>query len=99
MPKYEYRCNACRSHTEAEQRMSDPALVRCPDCGADALERLISNTSFALKGSGWYSDGYGAKKAESKPEGGEKKANAAEKPAEKTEKPAEKVEKPAKSED
>ena len=61
MPKYEYACQGCHDEMEIEQRMADDALVTCPSCGEDKLERLISATSFALKGGGWYADGYGAK--------------------------------------
>jgi putative FmdB family regulatory protein len=62
MPRYEYECEACGPF-EVNQKMSDPPLTQ-HDCGAPA-HRLISNTSFALKGSGWYNDGYGAKKEKS----------------------------------
>ncbi len=45
VPTYEYRCKACEREFEVQQRMSDPDLVHCDACGADALERLISWTS------------------------------------------------------
>jgi len=54
MPFYEYQCQACDKITEALQKMSDPPLTDCPDCGQAALSKLISKTSFQLKGSGWY---------------------------------------------
>ncbi|MFO0726911.1 MAG: zinc ribbon domain-containing protein [Myxococcota bacterium] len=60
MPSYDYRCTSCGKEMEISHRMSDPPQRICPACGADALERLVSRSSFALKGSGWYSDGYGA---------------------------------------
>jgi putative FmdB family regulatory protein len=47
---------------EQDQRITEAPLKTCPACGQDQLERLISATSFQLKGSGWYKDGYGAKK-------------------------------------
>jgi putative FmdB family regulatory protein len=60
MPVYEYECT--KGHQfEAEQRISDKPLTRCRICRAKA-RRLISRTSFVLKGGGWYSDGYGAGK-------------------------------------
>lgn len=59
MPLYEYACRACGHEHEARQKFSDPPLTTCPNCGAESLERLISNSSFSLKGGGWYSDGYG----------------------------------------
>ena len=66
MPWYEYRCNDCGHELTAEQRISEAPLLACPQCGVDALERLISNTSFALRGGGWYADGYGQGKPPSK---------------------------------
>jgi predicted nucleic acid-binding Zn ribbon protein len=46
-----------------------------PRCDANALERLVSQSSFALKGGGWYADGYGqgAKKADDKSKSAETK--------------------------
>lgn len=61
MPTYEYRCGACGRQQDIVQKMSDPTLVECPLCGAPKLERLISASAFALRGGGWYADGYGAK--------------------------------------
>ncbi len=58
MPIYEYQCERCGHALEAMQRMADPALRTCPKCGEDELRRLISNTSFVLKGSGWYVTDY-----------------------------------------
>lgn len=60
MPSYDYRCNACGKEMEISHRISEPPRRVCPLCGAEGLERLVSRSSFALKGSGWYSDGYGA---------------------------------------
>lgn len=57
MPIYEYRCEHCGDFEEM-QRISDPALERCPKCRRK-VRRLISNTSFQLKGSGWYVTDYG----------------------------------------
>ena len=67
MPTYEYQCKACGHEFEREQRISDPPLKTCPSCKARQVKRLISRTSFHLKGGGWYSDLY------SKPKGGAKK--------------------------
>jgi putative FmdB family regulatory protein len=54
MPFYEYECQACGTHHEAMQKMSDAPLKKCPDCGKSALVRLISAPVFRLKGGGWY---------------------------------------------
>jgi len=62
MPIYEYRCQSCANELEVTQRIVDPPLVECPACHQPSLEKLISPTSFVLKGSGWYKDGYGGKK-------------------------------------
>src|SRR5262245_49354999 len=56
MPIYEYRCEQCGDFEEM-QRITDPPLARCPKCHRK-VRRLISNTSFQLKGSGWYVTDY-----------------------------------------
>ena len=56
MPIYEYRCERCGTFEEM-QRITAPPLERCPKCGGK-VRRLISNTSFQLKGSGWYVTDY-----------------------------------------
>jgi putative FmdB family regulatory protein len=58
MPVYEYACDKCGHEFEAEQRISDEPIRTCPKCRARKVKRLISRTSFVLKGSGWYSDLY-----------------------------------------
>ena len=54
MPIYEYQCENCGHELEALQKMSDPALVDCPECKTPKLKKLISAAGFRLKGSGWY---------------------------------------------
>ncbi len=56
MPIYEYRCEHCGDFEEM-QRITDPPLDRCPKCKRK-VRRLISNTSFQLKGTGWYVTDY-----------------------------------------
>lgn len=96
MPIYEYRCLKCEKKLEVMRKFSDPPLGVCPECGG-ALRKLISNTSFVLKGSGWYSDGYSSPSSDGKKEGevAGKEAAAVGK-QEKLEKP-EKSEKPEKT--
>jgi putative FmdB family regulatory protein len=77
MPIYEYRCEECGDFEEM-QRITDAPLTRCPKCRRK-LRRLISNTSFQLKGSGWYMTDY----ARSGSGNGEKK-DASSKTSEKT---------------
>jgi putative FmdB family regulatory protein len=62
MPVYEYLCKACEHEFEREQRISDSPVKKCPACGARKAKRLISRTSFLLKGGGWYSDLYASSK-------------------------------------
>lgn len=69
MPIYEYACEKCGPF-EVTQKISEPALKKHPDCGGKA-QRLISSTSFALKGGGWYSDLYSSGGSKSS---GEKKS-------------------------
>lgn len=57
MPIYEYQCEACKDVIEAQQSLSDKPLTTCPACTGN-LKKLISRSSFQLKGGGWYSDGY-----------------------------------------
>ena len=57
MPVYEYECGGCQKVFEVQQRMADDPLTSCPDCGGE-VRKLISMSSFQLKGSGWHTDGY-----------------------------------------
>lgn len=71
MPIYEFVCEACGRLTEVMQKVSDPPPGACPGCGEARMSKLVSRTSFQLKGGGWYSDLYasaGAAKAKPKAE-------------------------------
>jgi putative FmdB family regulatory protein len=57
MPLYEYGCESCGKITEVMQKFSDEPLKDCPECQAP-VQKLMSRTSFQLKGSGWYSTDY-----------------------------------------
>ncbi len=57
MPIYEYECENCHEITEAWQHLTDEPLTSCPKCSG-VLRKLISRSSFQLKGGGWYADGY-----------------------------------------
>ena len=57
MPIYEYSCQKCGHHLEIMQKMSDKPLTKCPECKGK-LEKIFSQTSFQLKGSGWYASDY-----------------------------------------
>ena len=54
MPIYAYRCSACGHAQDVLQRMSDPVLTTCPECGAEAYTKQLTAAGFQLKGSGWY---------------------------------------------
>ncbi len=75
MPIYEYECKSCGKHLEVWQKITEPPLKTCPECGGE-LVKLISQTSFILKGTGWYVTDYARKEKEKKakpqPEGSKK---------------------------
>lgn len=54
MPIYEFRCDSCQHVFEELQMFSDPDPEACPKCSAASVRRMISNSTFHLKGSGWY---------------------------------------------
>ena len=60
MPIYEYECSKCSRTFEAMQKITDAPLKRCKFCNG-TVERLISTSSFQLKGSGWYLTDYARK--------------------------------------
>ncbi len=91
MPIYEYACTKCGHQLEVMQKINDKPLSRCPECKGK-LEKQFSQTSFQLKGSGWYVTDYSKSGAAPKEKA---KADKPEK-AEKTESKAES--KPEKSE-
>lgn len=63
MPIYEYQCGACGHRFEEWQKITEAPVKTCPKCKAKKVERLISATSFTLKGGGWYSDLYSSSKS------------------------------------
>jgi putative FmdB family regulatory protein len=80
MPIYAYRCAACGHSKDVLQKMSDPVLTVCPNCGADAFQKQVTAAGFQLKGSGWYVTDFrgGAKPAgEGASANGDKKPDAA----------------------
>ena len=95
MPIYEYQCEKCGGF-EVTQKITENPLRRCPTCKGK-VKKLISNTSFQLKGTGWYVTDYARKdRASTEKKGGksptteakgDSKAEAGSKTAEK---PAEK---------
>ncbi|MCF6193658.1 MAG: zinc ribbon domain-containing protein [Kangiellaceae bacterium] len=73
MPIYEYKCTECDHRLEKLQKMNDDPLKDCPECGKSSLTKLVSASSFKLKGSGWYeTDFKGGNKKESSDKLGDK---------------------------
>ncbi len=62
MPIYEYKCKKCGKEFEMFQGIADPAAKSCKFCKGQ-VHKLMSVSSFHLKGSGWYATDYGGKKA------------------------------------
>jgi putative FmdB family regulatory protein len=93
VPTYEYECGSCHRKFEVKQRISEPSLTTCDECGGP-VHRLLSATPFILKGGGWYVTDY--------PSESRKKALDAEKSSsstsDKSSDKSEKSDKPVKSE-
>jgi len=71
MPIYEYQWQKCGTF-EITQRITEKPLNKCPTCKG-RVKKLISNTSFQLKGTGWYVTDYARKgQGDSKGENGAK---------------------------
>jgi putative FmdB family regulatory protein len=75
MPIYEYDCQNC-GVVEVTQRITEKPLAKCPTCKGK-VKKLISNTSFQLKGTGWYITDYARKgqNGDSKGRDGEKSSD------------------------
>ena len=58
MPIYEYACDDCAELFERSQSIHDDSRPACPACDSAMTRRLISATSFQLKGGGWYVSDY-----------------------------------------
>ncbi|MGZ3570216.1 MAG: FmdB family zinc ribbon protein [Thermodesulfobacteriota bacterium] len=93
MPIYEYQCGRCKNIFELVRKMDEDCEAVCPKCMAPA-RKIISATSFVLKGSGFYVNDYPSKSRKdgksAEKEGSDKVA-----PLKSEEKKAEKAEKEA----
>ncbi|WP_397474507.1 FmdB family zinc ribbon protein [Pusillimonas sp.] len=54
MPIYAYKCSDCGHAQDVLQKMSDPILTDCPQCGKSTYVKQVTAAGFQLKGSGWY---------------------------------------------
>jgi putative FmdB family regulatory protein len=54
VPTYEYACSTCDVTHEVQQKMTDPSLTVCPDCGESTLRKLFTGVGIHFKGSGFY---------------------------------------------
>ncbi len=54
---YEYECTNCNKKLELQASVEDRDNQYCPDCGC-LLQRLVSKSTFILKGVCWSKDGY-----------------------------------------
>ena len=61
MPIYEYECTKCGHQAEVWQRITDQSITKCERCKGK-MRKLISQSSFHLKGTGWYVTDYASKK-------------------------------------
>lgn len=67
MPIYEYRCDHCGFQKEFLQKLSDPLLTTCPECGQETFSKLLSAAGFQLKGTGWYATDFKGSSAKAEP--------------------------------
>ena len=72
MPIYEYECDDCGYHLEALQKFSDPPIAECEVCHSKKFRKLISHSTFHLKGTGWYVTDYASRSGSSYKESKEK---------------------------
>jgi putative FmdB family regulatory protein len=54
MPIYAYRCDSCSFEKDHLQKLSDPVLNICPECGQETYHKQVTAAGFQLKGNGWY---------------------------------------------
>jgi len=95
MPIYEYQCRQCGERSEALQRLADPPLSECEECGGE-LKKLISAPAFQFKGTGWYVTDY-AKKDRKEGDGSSEDTSSASGDGDDSGSSATKVDGPAKS--
>lgn len=59
MPTYDYKCKKCDHAWEAFQSIKAEPIKKCPECGKNQAQRLISGGGGILfKGGGFYETDY-----------------------------------------
>jgi putative FmdB family regulatory protein len=82
MPIYEYSCQSCGKMIDVLQKVSDPTPESCGACGAQGtLSKVVSRSSFVLKGGGWYSDLYSSTKKDGSSSSGSSSSSGASSPS------------------
>jgi putative FmdB family regulatory protein len=61
MPLYDVRCDACGREEEVFLKLNEKE-PECAACGS-SMRKIMSPTTFVLKGNGWAKDNYGLKSA------------------------------------
>ncbi|MBD3328808.1 zinc ribbon domain-containing protein [Candidatus Peregrinibacteria bacterium] len=82
MPIYEYECNDCGNVVEVFQKISEDPLLTCSNCSGK-LSKLISQSSFHLKGTGWYVTDYKSSGTTNTKDNTDKKETKAKEPSKK----------------
>jgi len=84
MPIYTYRCENCGVQFDQTQKLSDPPLSKCPECGKKTLQKVYQPVGIVFKGSGFYATDHRSPSGASWA-AGERKEEKAEKAVEKAE--------------
>ncbi len=58
MPIYEYKCDNCGEQFEILRKVSERPLTECISCHDGPVKKLMSVSSFVLKGAGFYVNDY-----------------------------------------
>ncbi|MBC8138204.1 MAG: hypothetical protein H8F28_20180 [Fibrella sp.] len=57
MPTYGYRCTACETTFERLQKITDPPITECVECGSP-VKKILYPVGISFKGSGFYVNDY-----------------------------------------
>jgi len=75
MPIYEYQCESCQHTFEVWQKITEGPVKKCESCGSKKVSKLISQSSFHLKGTGWYLTDYSRKNGSSETKSSQKSSD------------------------